>query len=76
MAAKEEGEKRQKGWYRYKLRFGATRTGGHYECELMLQKRGKTNLEDFPREEAENILRQIANYMAKNADFANLTEDF
>ena len=53
---KEEGEKRQKGWYRYKLLFGATRTGGHYECELMLQKRGKTKLEDFPREEAENIL--------------------
>ncbi len=76
MAAEEKGEKKQKGWYRYKLLFGATREGGHYEVELMLQKRGAQSLQDFSREEAEQILKNVGNYMAKHADFKNLTEDF
>ncbi len=74
--AKEEGEKKQKGWYRYRLLFGATREGGHYEVELVLQKRGATELKDFSKEEAEQILRNVGNFMAKNADFKNLREDF
>lgn len=76
MAAKEEGDKKKNGWYRYKLLFGATREGGHYEVELMLQKRHATKLQDFSREEAEQIFRNIGNFMAKHADFKNLTEDF
>lgn len=76
MAKGEGGEKTQKGWYRYKLLFGATREGGHYEVELVLQKRGATELKDFSKEEAEQILRNVGNFMAKNADFKNLREDF
>jgi hypothetical protein len=76
MAAKEEGEKRQKGWYRYRLVYGATRDGGHFEVEIILQKRNATELKDFSKEEAESILRQVGNYIANSADFKTLKEDF
>jgi hypothetical protein len=65
-----------KGWYRYQLLFGATRNGSNFEFEICLQRRGTKGLEDFSREEAERILRQIGNYMANGADFKTLKEDF
>lgn len=76
MSQKEGGEKRQKGWYRYRLVYGAPREGGHYEVEMIIQKRNATELKDFSKEEAENILRQVGNYMANGADFKTLREDF
>jgi hypothetical protein len=74
--AKDEGEKRQKGWYRYRILYGAPREEGHFEVELIIQKRKATELKDFPKEVAETILRQIGKYMANDADFKTLKEDF
>lgn len=74
--AKEEGDKKSKGWYRYRLLYGATRSGEHFEIEMILQKREAKSLADFSKEEAEAILKQIGNYMANSADFKTLKEDF
>lgn len=65
-----------KGWYRYQLLFGATKGGANFEFELVLHKRGTKGLQDFSREEAEQVLKQIGNYMANHADFKTLTEEF
>lgn len=65
-----------KGWYRYTLLFGATKNGEHYEFEICLQKRGQKKLEDFSREEAESVLRNIGNFMSLSADFKTLKEEF
>jgi hypothetical protein len=65
-----------KGWYRYRILYGATLKGEHYDVEMVLHKTGKKGLVDFSKEEAEAILKQIGNYMANDADYKNLREDF
>lgn len=65
-----------KGWYRYRILYGATLNGEHYDVEMVIQKTSKKGLVDFSKEEAETMLKQVGNYMAKNADFKNLREDF
>ncbi len=65
-----------KGWYRYKLLFGATAKGESYDVELVIQKKAKDGLVDFSKEEAEGILRRVGNFMANDSDFKNLKEDF
>lgn len=65
-----------KGWYRYRLLFGATLKGENYDFEMVIHKKGKTSLADFSKEEAEQALKRIGEYMANHADFKNLKEDF
>lgn len=71
------GAGKNKGWYRYKLEFGAARQGAVYEANIFLNKRPGSDGETcFSREEAEIILRNIGHYIKSKADFKNLTEDF
>lgn len=71
------GVAKNKGWYRYKLEFGAQRNGSMYEANIFLNKKmGNGEGECFSREEAEVILRHIGEYMKSKADFKTLKEDF
>ncbi len=71
------GEQVSKGWYRYQLVYGATLRGEHYEFELVLHKKGsKDDFSDFSKEEAEQVLKGIGNFIANHADFKTLKEDF
>lgn len=65
-----------KGWYRYRVLYGAGMGDSHYEVEIVVQKRGTKELKDFSKEEAEAALRHVGNYMANGADFKTLREDF
>ena len=66
-----------KGWYRYRLMFGAQLKGHTFDVNMFLHKRDKDGVQqDFSREEAEKVLRNIGKFMAENTDFKNLTEDF
>jgi hypothetical protein len=70
-------DKISKGWYRYQLLYGATLRGEHYEFEIVLHKRGsKGDLSDFSKEEAEQVLKGIGNFMSNSADYKTLKEDF
>lgn len=65
-----------KGWYRYRILYGGSLNGGRYDIEMVIQKTTKNGLLDFSKEEAESMLKQVGKYMANDADYKNLREDF